>query len=859
MPKQIYTLNNFSGGINNLKDPRDLQENELANGVDIMIDKQGAIRTRGGEADYNSTINDRAATVAPGYGLAVFESDFGLENASYKHSGTSNVDFGDPENDSYSIDFNVNDEADKFVTGSIISVTNTALNNGFYKVSYTDGNKIIYVDPKPVREDDTSAVVKRHTIGESLVALADAGNGQVDIWKRSEGADAWHGTSINLRSDGTRTFAASGASKISYYFVDNAIRACDTNFDNGSIIHHFGYIERTHFENTTSSNALISDVYHDFYDNINNLAAPTECKVDTEGDEGAAGDYLTTAGAGFNVSVTEASDAEATWVADTYQVAISFIYDDNQESLLYVPITSNTFAVTAGYKQEIIVRCESPYDERISGGRVYFKSNGENDEPWVLLADISLRKGIRTSLNSDYVQRTESDVSGNTGWNPLSDSTGAAETEIYSEEAFSFTPNLDTYESINGFPATTDSISIGQPGESWKTAVVANRRAFLANVKLISASTGQATVFGDRIMYSMPNKFDTFPSFNFIDVVKGDAENYVKLEEYADRLLAFKQKSVQIINISSPSDTNWFLEENIKHNGVLHPAAVVRTDYGICWVNENGCYIYDGRKITNLVDNKIVETSDDNELFPPAWNDFMYSSGLVGYSIVGYEKRRKQLIVMKDCNGTDHHPNDNAAESYGVNTANGQVHSGDAYIYDFKTRAWVFAKDVFTDEKKYTNFITDWQGNLFFGYYDGSSDVQTRYWVNDSASRAGLNITTRDIDFGDPSRLKKVYKVYATYRSSAEQNLPLEFAVDGTGSFSDFSTGTNVQPQGNTGGAGYLESTANSGATWDVATFTADSIPSCQSIQFKFIPPSSGTFEINDISIEYRPIHKRVS
>ena len=82
-------------------------------------------------------------------------------------------------------------------------------------------------------------------------------------------------------------------------------------------------------------------------------------------------------------------------------------------------------------------------------------------------------------MNSDYVQRTESDVSGKTGWNPLADNIGAAEAEIYSEEAYSFTPNIDTYESINGYPPTTDSISIGQLGESWKTAVVANRRAFL--------------------------------------------------------------------------------------------------------------------------------------------------------------------------------------------------------------------------------------------------------------------------------------------------------------------------------------------------------------------------------------------
>ena len=126
MPKQTYTLNNFSGGINNLKDPRDLQENELANGVDIMIDKQGAIRTRGGEVDYDATINDRTATVAAGYGLAVFESDFALANTSYSVTGTANgngnagnsgaIDFGNNEVDELGIDFNVSNAngPDKF-------------------------------------------------------------------------------------------------------------------------------------------------------------------------------------------------------------------------------------------------------------------------------------------------------------------------------------------------------------------------------------------------------------------------------------------------------------------------------------------------------------------------------------------------------------------------------------------------------------------------------------------------------------------------------------------------------------------------------------------------------------------------
>jgi hypothetical protein len=858
VPKRTYTMNNFSGGINNLKDPRDLKEDELANGVDIMIDKQGAIRTRGGEAGYEGTIADATATAESGYGLAVFESDYGVENSSYKITGSSDIDFAADEAASNTIETQDVNAYTKFPVGSVISVTGTKSNNGFFKV-FSAAGEDLKISPSPVSEADTSAVIKRHVIGETFVALADAATGTVDIWKRTQGT--WDTSVMNLRSDGTNTMLATNPSKVSYYFVDNAIRACDTDFENSSVIRWFGYIERIHFENTTSNDFSIQNTIHNFEDEPNSLDAPTVAVVDTTAGAGSSGLYPT-AGAGFNLSFIETADTASTWIADTYQIATSLIYDDNQESLLYVPTSSNTFVVTAGNRLTLRVRAIKGFGNRVSGGRIYCRPSGSDDEPWTLLLDISLRKGARASLDADYVQRTETvtDVEGSsvtlgkTGWNPLSDSAGSGETEVYTELVDSLKQNLDTYDTINGYSPTIDSVSLGGINEGWKTAVVANRRTFIANVKIINQETGQPVVYGDRVMYSMPNKFDTFPSTNFIDVVKGDAENYVKLEEYADRLLAFKQKSVQIINISSPSDTNWFLEENIKHNGVQHPAAVVRTDYGICWVNESGCYLYDGRKITNLIDSKIADTSDTNELFPPAWSDFIYTLNTLGFSIVGYEKRRKQLIVMKDCSGVDHHPNDNAAQSYGGNTANGQVHSGDAYIYDFKTRAWIFAKDAFTDEKKYTNFVVDWQGRLFFCYFDGSSTVETRYWSDISANQTKINITTRDIDFGDPSHIKKVYKVYATYKSSADQITPLEYSIDGKDSWSDFSTGSNVSPAG--GNSGDLDAVT----AWDVATFTADSIPSCQSIQFRFKPQeTAGTFDINDISVEYRPIHKRVS
>ena len=81
MPKQTYIINDFSGGVNNLKDPRDLAPNESQFLTNFSVNTQGSLKLRGVQADYNSTINDRTATIEPGYGLAVFESDFGLSKS----------------------------------------------------------------------------------------------------------------------------------------------------------------------------------------------------------------------------------------------------------------------------------------------------------------------------------------------------------------------------------------------------------------------------------------------------------------------------------------------------------------------------------------------------------------------------------------------------------------------------------------------------------------------------------------------------------------------------------------------------------------------------------------------------------
>ena len=90
MPKQQLTIRDWSGGINNRQDPRDIRDNESSFIQNMSIDALGKIKTAGGlfanladsDGDTSSTplteyIVNRTAEIngSGGYGLFYFESD----------------------------------------------------------------------------------------------------------------------------------------------------------------------------------------------------------------------------------------------------------------------------------------------------------------------------------------------------------------------------------------------------------------------------------------------------------------------------------------------------------------------------------------------------------------------------------------------------------------------------------------------------------------------------------------------------------------------------------------------------------------------------------------------------------------
>ena len=79
----MFTLRDFSGGINSTKDPRDIQINEFAYLKDFYVDENGALRPSGSLIAHAGVISEKSlSSVMPcridgsaGYNLAYFETD----------------------------------------------------------------------------------------------------------------------------------------------------------------------------------------------------------------------------------------------------------------------------------------------------------------------------------------------------------------------------------------------------------------------------------------------------------------------------------------------------------------------------------------------------------------------------------------------------------------------------------------------------------------------------------------------------------------------------------------------------------------------------------------------------------------
>jgi len=376
-------------------------------------------------------------------------------------------------------------------------------------------------------------------------------------------------------------------------------------------------------------------------------------------------------------------------------------------------------------------------------------------------------------------------------------------------------PNLvGNFETETGISFDEKSVS-----SQYKTATVANGRVYIGNVNVKMIKQERIVRMGDTIIKSPFNKFDIFPLSNRIDIAVNDGDHIIKLENFNDRLLCFKEETLYIINISQDIE---FVEGVYKHRGVQHPAQVFKTDFGIAWANRLGVFLYDGRNVINLTEKQGQKLID--------WPSEIGSSET---PMVGYTPKNRQIIVCED---------NSTAGVY-------------VWIYDIDTRSWVRGTNDtghrYFDVVK-TNFVIDHNEDLIFATVPsgtGAGETHTFLnWVDSPQIADGFDIKTKEIDFGNPAARKKVYAIHVTYKANADSAAVVTLEAQTASGYTAyaFSATTSTLYVGQT-----LDTTSN---VWKTAILKpSSSINNIYSAYVKITGTDvPATFAINDISIVYR-------
>ena len=262
----------------------------------------------------------------------------------------------------------------------------------------------------------------------------------------------------------------------------------------------------------------------------------------------------------------------------------------------------------------------------------------------------------------------------------------------------------------------------------YKHAVIVNRTAYVANVQVFSRRRGSIKIESDAMYKSVVNQFDSFPSFNKIEAAVNDGEEITALAEYGDKIFQYKKNTLYCINVGGQIE---FLESKHAHKGVNNPAAVCRTDFGIAWVNKHGCYLYDGQNIKNLLEKQGIQRISED-----TWSSFIST-----YSpMIGYLPKKRQLIVV------------DSSTSAG---------NGSCYIYNMVTSSWTKGHSATFSSSTLSNFLNDYNGDLVH-----VDSLTPKTWSDSSATQSNISLKTMDIDFGNPSVRKKVYKIYLSYKGN---------------------------------------------------------------------------------------------
>jgi len=811
MAKQLLTYNPFNGGLNTKDDPKDISKEELADVSNYMVDSIGKMRTIGGLSAVGADITlGEAATMQPGHGIGTFSSGYAFSNNFVLTKGGS--DFIVWVRGDTSGIYIYNGAAWKTDSGGSPTTQIGRLSTGSgthtAKGVFYDADGAIRIADGSVVEGNNAASAPYSTHYSKWLGPIDrtyfTGTGSFTISKWLLDNNVTSRPMQGVYSGGLK--GTLGAT-VSTTVATATVTSTNAKAELGTPTRGWGTPLEYHLVQETAGAGTVQAR------DITNAGATT---VTTDAGTsswitGQTYKIYPPPGQGFNINI-ETTGSDGLWEDGSYKLAASYIYNFKDESRL-TELKGDALTISDDLYFKVMVLASSnssnstfQYNNRVTGGRIYIKRKNDADAKWKLLVDLDFEQGSRISTFNAY---------NSWGYVAVGDVETANDRYYYTQEYSIKNPPFETYEGLTGFSEKEGSLSFGWGGWSYKTALTANQRAFVANVTR-KDEDGILRVMAGRIHYTPVGAYDTFPASYYIDL--GGEITIEHMVEFGDRLLIFDKKRVLVLNIGSPNDGGWFKEGQFENMGILSSSSVFKTQIGVVWANQHGCFYYNGSGPPKDLTDKIDDAT---------WSTFAGGENM----ITGYIPLKNQVVILKDGNFTT---------------------ATDTYLYDFRTSSWTKgAPSTIGSDYKITNFISYYQGNvenlttLLYTNSGSNPNILTRKWSDTSADQSGYFVL-KDEDFGQPALRKKIYRVVVTYRntSAALDSVQLGYRKDGLGgSFQDFGSAVNL-----------YKTTAQN---WKVAHFSppAGLSTGVNSIQFKL--PSTKNVEINDLTVEFRVIKKR--
>lgn len=866
MPKEFRVYRDFSGGVNSRANSKDIKENELVSSKGIIGDEVGALRTTSPPTQVVGSLPS-GDDIAEGRGIFTFKSDYSfattagdatLRSSQYIalcDSKTSEIDlygYQDTSTNAVQITNGVftlgsgsSCEAEFYYNDGALRVSDASFDAGNTTkwFGYIGGaaNKKLFglaLDkewisvpndlPAPTRgivgpiidgDADTDStttaieVVNEAGLSGSITVFASANSTHTTATSSSHGLSDGDIITITGTTSYNGEFTVSGKTANTFN-IERVFVADDAtgNWTRPANALNFQWATQIAAAAAGTQWYIAYDVTNaDMYRITSSVDSTQILTTDTNGtghwDAQAGGfEIYPFPGRGVVVqAVQSVGSTDGAWPRGEYEFSSTFIYEGNQESLVYVM----TGTVEIDTNEVLYVRVHASGIEsvsefntvddaatgdvsrkRIIGGRVYTRKADSNGF-WSLLLDMDFRTddagaGGGTRINTfssydswAYARDADGGVSTSTNF------TAANFIGLRSKQYTIKNPSPESFENLNGFPTSENAICFGSAaGYGYKTSVHAGSRVFVANVKYFNDSgSGSSSVMGDSIFYTPLNRLDTFPSSNRLDVqmLGSDGDEFTALA-YADGLLfAFKNDYLYLVNVSSPQEAQWSFQGKHRDMGVHNKSAVQEVAGGVAWVNQTGLYIFAGGKLTNLSGGKISDTS---------WSSFIGAN-----PVLGYDSSSAKLIIVD--NSTKANGTVSEWKIFDLQTMS--FYSG--YDVAGHTNGWGIIKNTsgkasaisnmvtFKGNASDLNFLTS--GGLIFLYdvnsTDATSDSQLGQLTLSTTGHSDFTVQTKDDDFGYPSNFKKIYEVDIEYLTdNGSDTIDVAYITNGDNAETEF-------------------------------------------------------------------------